>query len=192
VQVRQIPITLIQIEAVPDEELVRHHEADVADREILDEAPVRAVEQRHCGERRRRTQGEGLTEVVERQPGVDHVLDDEDVPARQLGIEVLEQPDPRVAAGVGAGRIAGELQEVEAVRDSQRPREIGREDEARLERSDEQRLEPFVVAGDLTAQLADARLQLLVREVDLTKARASAYDASSSRYLSARRSMSRL
>jgi hypothetical protein len=93
---------------------------------------------------------------------------------------------------VGAGGVAGELEEIEAVWDPQRTREVGDEDEARLQRCDEQRLTPVVVPPDLAAELGDARLQLLAREVDLAEARAAAYDASSSRYRSARRSMSRL
>jgi hypothetical protein len=76
--------------------------------------------------------------------------------------------------------------------DPERAREIRDEDDARLQRRDEQRLPSVVVAGEVVAELADARLQLLAREVDLAEARAAAYDASSSRYLSARRSMSRL
>jgi hypothetical protein len=97
-----------------------------------------------------------------------------------------------MAAGVGARRVARELEEVESVRDPERAREIGDEDEARLQRRDEQRLAPVVVACEVAAELADPCLQLLAREVDRAEARAAAYDASSSRYLSARRSMSRL
>ncbi len=112
--------------------------------------------------------------------------------AGDLRVEVLQQPDPGMAAGVGARRVARELEEVEPVRDPERAREIGDEDDARLQGRDEQRLASVVVTREVTAQLADACLQLLAREVDLAEARAPAYDASSSRYLSARRSMSRL
>jgi hypothetical protein len=112
--------------------------------------------------------------------------------ARDLDVEVLEQTDARVAALIGTGRVAGQLEEVEAVRDAQRAREIGDEDEAGLQRRDEQRLTAVVVPAQLTPELADARLQLLAREVDLAEALPAAYDASSSRYRSARRSMSRL
>jgi hypothetical protein len=97
-----------------------------------------------------------------------------------------------MTAGVGARRIAGELEEVEPVRNLERAREIRGEDDARLQRRDEQRLAPVVVARDVAGELTDTCLQLLPREVDLAEARAAAYDASSSRYLSARRSMSRL
>jgi hypothetical protein len=97
-----------------------------------------------------------------------------------------------VAAGVGAGRVAGELDEVEGMVDRQSPGEVGDEDDAGLERCDQQRLEPRVVAGNLLPELGDARLQLLAREVGIPEARLGGYDASSSWYRSARRSMSRL
>jgi hypothetical protein len=112
--------------------------------------------------------------------------------ARDLVVEVLEQADPGMAALVGAGGVARELQEVEPVRDPERPREIGDEDEARLQRRDEQRLEAVVIPAQLPAELTNTGRQLLPREVDLAEALAATYDASSSRYRSARRSMSRL
>jgi hypothetical protein len=45
VEIRQIPKLLMEVEAVADEELVGHREAHVADRQIVDEPPVRPVEQ---------------------------------------------------------------------------------------------------------------------------------------------------
>ena len=63
---------------------------------------------------------------MHRQPGVDDVLDDQDVAAGDLGVEVLEQPDPRVAARPRPA-VAGELDEVEAVRDREGAREVGDE-----------------------------------------------------------------
>jgi hypothetical protein len=114
------------------------------------------------------------------------------VPTGDLAVEVLEQPDARVAALVGTGRIAGELEEVEPVWDADGAGEVGNEDEARLQRGDQEGLAAVVVARDLAAELADACAQLLTREVDGAEAWAAAYDASSSRYRSARRSMSRL
>ena len=82
-----------------------------------------------------------------------------------LGVEVLEQPDSR-AVGV----VAGKLEEVELVRDGQSPREIGDEDEARLERRDEQRVSPLVLARERVAELANTRVELLTREVDIADA----------------------
>jgi hypothetical protein len=174
VEIRKVPEALVQVEAVADEQLVGDGEADVADGEVLDEAAVGTVEQRDGGERARRAQRERLAEVVERETGVDDVLDDHDVPAGDLRVEVLEQADAGVAALVCAGGVARELEEVEAVGDAERAREVGDEDEARLQRRDEQRLEPVVVARELLPELADACLQLPPGEVDLTEAVAAA------------------
>jgi hypothetical protein len=51
--------------------------------------------------------------------------------------------------------------------DAELAREIGEEDEARLQERDQQQLAAFVVAGDLGTELPDARLQLLGREEDV-------------------------
>jgi hypothetical protein len=63
--------------------------------------------------------------------------------------------------------VAGQLDEVEVVQDRQGAREVGEEDEARLQGADQDRLAPVVVARDLRAQLADAGGDLGSREVDL-------------------------
>jgi hypothetical protein len=87
-----------------------------------------------------------------------------------------------VAAGVGAV-VAGELDEVDRVRDRDRAGEVGQEDEARLQQRDEQQVAAGVVARDVGAELANARLQLLGREKDLAYpgVEIDGYDARSSR-----------
>jgi len=97
-----------------------------------------------------------------------------------------------VAACVRVGAVARELDEVEGVEDRDRSGEVGEEDDARLQRRDEEGLAARVVARDLGAELADARAELLPREVDLADDVRVGYDASSSRYRCARRSTSRL
>jgi hypothetical protein len=174
VKIREVAEALVQIEAVADEKLVGDGEADVAHRQVLDQTPVRTIEERDGGQRAGRTERERLAEVVEGKARVDDVLDDHDVPAGDLRVEVLEQTDASVAALVGAGRVARELEEVEAVRNPQGAREVGDEDEARLQRRDQQGLAALVVAREVTPQLADACLQLLPREVDLAEAGAAA------------------
>ena len=44
-QVGQVPEALPEVEAVPDEELVRYREADVAHGQVMHEASVRTVEE---------------------------------------------------------------------------------------------------------------------------------------------------
>jgi hypothetical protein len=78
------------------------------------------------------------------------------------------------------------------VHDRGRPRQVGEEDEARLEESDEDRLAARVVLRDLAAELRYTRRDLLGGEVDGADALVEGQDARSSRYRSARRSMSRL
>jgi hypothetical protein len=185
VQIRQVPVALIQVEAVADEELVRHGEAHVADRQVVDQAAVRPVEEGCRGERRGLAKAEGADEEVERQACVDDVLDHEHVAVGDPRLEVLEQLDAAAAA------VRRELEEVQLVRDLERAREIGQEDETRLQRCYQDRVRVDVVAGDVRRELADAAADLLTREVDLADA-SRRYDASSSLYRSARRSMSRL
>jgi hypothetical protein len=185
VQVREVSVALFQVEAVADEELVRDREADVADREVFDQPAVGAVEE-GCGRQRGRApKAQRSDEEVEREARVDDVLDHEHVAVRDSGLEVLEESD---AAAAAVGR---ELEEVQLVRDLERSGEVGQEDEARLQRCDEDRDDVDVVTRDLRRELADAAADLLAREVDLADA-SRRYDASSSLYRSARRSMSRL
>ena len=75
--------------------------------------------------------------------------------------------------------VAGELDEVEAVQDRNGAREIGEEDEARLQGADEDRLQARVVARDLRTELAHTRTELLRREVDVADSRIEIYDARS-------------
>jgi len=74
-----------------------------------------------------------------------------------------------VAARDGAA-IACELDEIELVDRPDRAREVGDEEQGAFERRDEQEVEAGVVDGDLGAQLADARLDLLCGEVSLADA----------------------
>ena len=181
-QIGQVSVPLGDVEAVADKQLVGHREADVTDRQIVHEAAVRPVEECYRCERGGVAEAQRLAEVVQRQTGVDHVLDDEDVAVGDLQIEVLEQADPPVPARVGVRAVTRELDEVDRVRDRNRAGEIGEEDEARLERCDEQRLAAGVVTCDLAAELGDARRQLPPREVDLADCVPRRYFASSRRY----------
>ena len=107
-------------------------------------------------------------EVIERQSSVDHVLDDEHVPALDRRLQVLEQAG---VLAVGLPVVASQLEEVELVRDGHRPREVGQEHEARLQRRDEEWVFAHVVAGDVGAELSDACGDLGGGEVDLPDSR---------------------
>jgi hypothetical protein len=197
VQVREVAVPLVQVEAVADEELVGDGEADVPDGQVLDEAPVRTVEERDRGERARGAELERAAEVVERQARVDDVLDDQDVAPLDRGVEVLEEPDRRASAGL-VGAVAGELDEVDVVDDRKRAAEVDEEDDARLQRRDEERLPAGIVLPDLGAELTDPRGDLRGREVDVADPSIggllveTGYEASFSPYRWPSRSMSRL
>jgi hypothetical protein len=85
-----------------------------------------------------------------------------------------------VAAGIRAV-VAGELDEVDLVGDRDRAREVGEEDDARLQQRDEQQLAICEIGGDLRTELVDPCPQLLGCEEDLADAGVAIYDARSSR-----------
>ena len=66
----------------------------------------------------------GGQQVVERQPGVHDVLDQEHVAPLDLAVEVLEQPHhPEVSVADPYDEVGDE---VDLVRDRERPRQVGR------------------------------------------------------------------
>ena len=154
--------------------------------DVLDEPAVGPVEQRHGGDALRAALRERAREEGERQAGVDDVRDEDHVAPLDRRVEILEQAD---AATPPVG-VARELDQVDRVQDRDRPREVGEEDGARLQRRHEHGLAAVVVRGDRSTELADAGGDLGSREVDLSGGVVS-YDASFSRYRWARRSRSR-
>ena len=93
-QVGQRAPALVQAEPVACKQLVGDREADVVERHVVDETAVGAVEERDRRKARRVPQRERPCEEVQRQAGVDDVLDDEHVPVDDRRVEVLEQLDP--------------------------------------------------------------------------------------------------
>ena len=74
----QVAVALAVVEAVADDELVGDLKPDVVDRDV-DQPPRGLVEQRADPERGRALAAQVAEQVVERQPGVDDVLDEQDV-----------------------------------------------------------------------------------------------------------------
>src|SRR5580693_7821589 len=97
-EVWEVAPALVEVEAVAGEELVGDGEADVGDRQLVEQAPVGPVEQRRADERLGVAEQERPAEVVEREAGVDDLVDDDHVAAADLQVEVLDQPDPLVTA----------------------------------------------------------------------------------------------
>jgi hypothetical protein len=102
---------------------------------------------------------------MHRQAGVDHRVHEEDVPAVDLRVQVLEEADSVVALAV-----ARELDEIERMVDRGAAREVADERDARLQRPDQQRLTAVVVAAELAAELPNAGSELVGVEEDLADA----------------------
>src|SRR5581483_8030041 len=75
----EVSVPLCEIQPVADHEAIRDLESDVADRQVHP-APLGLGEQRTDLERGGVPRLQASPEVLERQPGVDDVLDDQDVP----------------------------------------------------------------------------------------------------------------
>ena len=70
----------------------------------------------------------------------------------------------------GGAAVAGELDEIQLMRDRDGAREVRDEEQRAFQRRDEDRLATGVVLGDLRAELGDARLDLLGGEVRVADA----------------------
>ena len=93
-------------------------------------------------------------QVLERQPGVDDVLDDQHVAALDRRVEVLE--DPHDARGLRRRAVGGDGHEVDLARHVDLAHQVGEEEDRALEHADQQQVAAGVVARDL-ARRARAR-----------------------------------
>ena len=104
---------------------------------------------------------------MQREAGVHDVLHEQDVPTLERHVDVLEQAYASTGRATGGAGVRGELDDVERVRNRERAREVREEHDARLQRSDEQRVEAVEARRDLGAELRDTRRDLLARQVDV-------------------------
>src|SRR5215831_9615989 len=97
--IRQIPVLLGVVEAVPHDKMVVDREPEIIDGDAL---VVRyfLFQERADLHGTRLPGREDLNDLLERPPGVDDVLDDDDVPASDVGGEVPQKPN--VPRGFGA------------------------------------------------------------------------------------------
>src|SRR4051794_7007845 len=163
--VRKVAVALAVVETVADDEAVRNLEADIARLE-LHLAPLGLRQQRADLDRGRVARAEAPQEVLQREPGVDDVLDDEDVTALERDVEILE--DPHDAGGVGGRAVARDGHEVDLARDVEVAHEVREEEHRALEHADEQEVAPCVVGADLVPELADAPGELIGLDEDLS------------------------
>src|SRR3954470_10731963 len=78
-QMRRLAELRLVRQTVAREERVRHHEADVAERQVVEQPPVRPVEKRERRERARPPRLDLTAQEAEAEAGVDDVVDEEDV-----------------------------------------------------------------------------------------------------------------
>src|SRR4249920_3924083 len=107
--IRQVPVSLREVEPVADHEPIRDLEADPADVDV-DLPPGRLRHQRGDLERGGLAGLEVADQIGERQPGVDDVLDDEHVPALDVDVQILQ--DAHDAGAVRGRAVAGDGHEV--------------------------------------------------------------------------------
>ena len=86
----RLPILLGVVEPVAHDEAIFDGEADVIHLHF-DLPPRRLAQQTRRPQRLRIARAEDLLQVVQRQAGIDDVLDDDDVAAFEAVIEVLDQ-----------------------------------------------------------------------------------------------------
>src|SRR5215204_2317256 len=156
--VGEIPVLLIEIQSVADDETVRNLEPHVADGHV-DLASLRLREERADLERGGLTGLQVANQIGEGQPRVDDVLDDEHVAPLDVHVEVLEDPDD--ARRLGRPRVAGDRHEVDLAGNGQVPHQVAHEEHRALEDADEQQVLPGVVVRDLFAELGDPTLERL-------------------------------
>src|SRR5690606_8071234 len=118
------------VEPVADDEVVGDGEPHVAQVGI-DLLEAFAQQQGADLEAGRAAGREVLAQVVEGEPGVDDVLDEEDVAARQVDVEVLH--DAHDAAGLGGGAVRRHGHEVELDGQVDLAGQVGHEHERTLE-----------------------------------------------------------
>src|SRR5512143_2193061 len=94
----QTSVPLRVVESESDDELVGNLDSDVANLR-LDDGGVGLAEHRGDLDRGRSPRSEVRDEPRERAPRGDDVLDDQDVAPRDVGVEILENPDD--ARGLG-------------------------------------------------------------------------------------------
>ncbi len=125
---------------------------------------ARLPQQRRDFERCRLARREVLQQVLERESGVDDVLDEQHVHPIEIVIKVLQ--DPHDPGGLGRGAVGRDRHEVELERQPDVAGEVGHDHERALQDPHEQQRLALVVGGDLLAHLRELALDLLGGDQD--------------------------
>src|SRR6266567_3129191 len=161
---REVAEPFVEVEPVAHDEHRRDLEAAVPDveRNLLG---LGLLQQRAHLEAGRLASPEVLQQVVQREPRVDDVLDQQDVPPGDLVVEVLE--DPHHARRLRRGAVRGHGHEVELHRQLDVAGDVGHQDERALQHPHEDQVAAPVVLGDPLPQLPDLALDLVAGDEDL-------------------------
>ena len=122
-------------------------------------AAGRLIEQGGNGDGGRTADTEIVLEIVQRDAAVENVLDEDDVAALDVLIQVLV--DLHGAGGRGLVAVGRHGHEIDRARNGDAAHQVGHEHKAALEHADEQRLTAVKIPGNLGTQLRRARLDLL-------------------------------
>ena len=157
---RQMAELTAVIEAVADHEFVLDLEADVFHRDV-DLTATGLAQQACCAERFRVSGAKDLLQVRQREPGIDDVLDDDDVAPLKRRVQVLQESN--LSRCVGRSAVARDGNEIERDRSRRhRPGKVGEEHKGAFQHGDKVQLVARRVRPiDLSGQFADARLNLL-------------------------------
>src|SRR5712692_5440785 len=151
----QVAVTLGVIEAVAHHELVGDLEAHVVGLDLPDPA-LGFIEQRGNTQRAGLALLEDAAEVVQRQAGVEDVLDQDDVQPLDTGVEVLGQA--HLAGRLAALAVARDRHEIQRNFQADLADQIGEKNRGALQHTDQVHALAAEIAADLAAHLADAAL----------------------------------
>src|SRR5205085_1713520 len=118
----------------------------------------------------RPTGGQGAPEVGEGEARVDDVLDEQDVPAGQVDVQVLH--DPHDARGAGGVAVGGHGHEVDLEGQGDGPGQVAHEHGRALEHADQEGRPALVVGGDGRPELGHPGLEGDGVDDDLPEVRA--------------------
>ena len=161
--IRQVAVVVGIVESVADNELVRDREAAKIGLQALTVA-ILLVEEGDRGDAGGVARGEELAQIFHRQAGVDDVLDDDDMAAGDVVVEILDQAHD--TGGLVVQAIAGDCDEIHVDRAVHAAAEIDVEKGRALEHADEHGPLVAILGGQLTGELFHARGDGLFGEKD--------------------------
>ena len=110
------------------------------------------------------TAGQVLHQILERQTGIEHVLDDQHVAAVDVDVQVLD--DAHDARGLDAVAVARNGHEVDSALGVDGAHQIAHKDDGATQDGDEHEVLALVILGDLRTQALDDLRDVFLGEQD--------------------------